>query len=117
MSSTPERARRAPGSPEELDDFIEVVEWMHGEHRVSFVQAGDERIYAYGGRGFVVVLSERVFDGLVELETPRGALRVAPDASGALAVTVASPAGDAAAILRDACTGFRRYYEKRYWQV
>ena len=118
MSSTAGRPQRAPDTPAVLDDFVEVVESLHRDHRVSFVQAGDDKIYAYGGGGYVFVISERVFGGLVELQTPTASLRVEPDATGALTVTVVAPAGgSAAAILADGCAGLRRYYDRRYWKV
>jgi hypothetical protein len=118
MSTMAGRPRRASDTPGVLDDFIDVVEHLHRDHRVSFVQAGDEKIFAYGGGGYVLVISELVFGGLVELQTPTASLRVEPDASGALTVVVVTPeGGSAASILEDGCAGLRRYYGKRYWTV
>jgi hypothetical protein len=41
--------------PPELHAFVATVERLHREQTVSFVAAGDEKIYAYGGYGFVAI--------------------------------------------------------------
>jgi hypothetical protein len=116
--STPKQQPHAfaPEAPKELADLVETVETLHREHTVAFIVAGDERIYAYGGRGYTAVLSEPVFGGLVEVETPGAAIRVEPDAEGRIAATV----GGAPAtpdVLADAVRGLRAYYKLRYWKV
>jgi hypothetical protein len=98
-----------------LEAFVAAVERAHAEHRVSFVAAGDEKIYAYGGDGYVVVFNERVFGDLVELETPCGSARIEPNKDGSLAVTSTPPDVDADELLSEAARGLLRYYEKRYW--
>ena len=73
-------SRIAEGAPSELAALMETVKRIQRDHSVTFVAAGDEKIYAYGGRGYVVILSDRGFDGLVEVETPSGTIRIEPDA-------------------------------------
>jgi hypothetical protein len=115
MSSN--ESRIADGAPSELAAFVEIVERLHREHRVSFVAAGDERIYAYGGRGYVVIMSEREFGGLVEVETPSGTIRIEPDADGRAAIASAGddprPIG---ARLAEARASLEAYYAGRYWR-
>jgi hypothetical protein len=86
---------------------------------VSYVLAGSDRIYAYGANGYTVVISERVFEGLVELMTPFGALRIEPDANGLVAATPVSEAQSRtpAEILGLATRELTNYYLRRYWKV
>lgn len=101
-----------------LSELSSLIEWLQTEHDKSYVKAGDDKIYAYGGDGFVIVMDERVLDGLIELITPKGALSIKPGDDGKITVTSAVE-GEAAAkqILRDGIDGLRRYYENRYWST
>lgn len=107
--------RLADGAPPELAALVATVERLHRDYTVSFIAAGDERIFAYGGNGFVVILSDRLFDGLVEIETPEGTMRIEPDEGGRVGVT---GAGDAplGPRLERARTSLERYYARRYWK-
>ena len=108
----------APDAPPQLVDLVAAVERAHADHRVSFIAAGDEKIYAYGGNGTVAIVSENLFGGLVELETPAGPVRVEPDVEGR--ITVTSVPGDAVVdigtLLSDAAKSIERYYARRYWR-
>lgn len=115
MSNGETSDSRPDGARPGLDAFVAAVERVHEEHRVAFVAAGDERIYAYGGDGYVVILGEERFGGLVELETPSGSLRIEPGEGGRPAVTGAADGTDADALLGEAARRLLRYYEKRYW--
>ena len=106
----------APESPKELADLVETVERIHREHTVQFIVAGDEKIYAYGGRGYTVVLAEPVFGGLVEVETPKGSIRIEPDASGRVSAT-AGGGGSLPELLADAARGLSDYYRLRYFKI
>jgi len=81
-------------------------------------KAGDDRVYAFGGDGFVVVLDESVWDGLIELITPKGGVSIKPGEDGKISVTSAVE-GEAAVkqILREGIDGVRRSYENRYWST
>lgn len=101
-----------------LGDLASLIDWLHSEHDKSYVKAGDDKVYAFGGDGFVVVLDESVWDGLIELITPKGGVSIKPGDDGKLSVT--SAAENEAAIkqlLRDGTDGIRRYYENRYWST
>jgi hypothetical protein len=101
-----------------LAELSSLIEWLQTEHDKSYVKAGDDKIYAYGGDGFVIVMDETVLDGLIELITPNGALSIKPADDGKITVTSAVE-GEASAkkILREGIDGLRRYYENRYWST
>jgi len=101
-----------------LAELASLIEWLQTEHDKSYVKAGDDKIYAYGGDGFVLVMDEAILDGLIELITPKGALSIKPADDGKITVTSAAE-GEAAVkeILRDGIDGLRRYYENRYWST
>jgi hypothetical protein len=95
-----------------------LITWLQTEHDKSFVKAGDNKVYAFGGDGFVLVLDESVWDGLIELITPAGAASISPGENGQTLVT--SAAQDEASvkkILKDGIDGIRSYYENRYWST
>ncbi len=103
----------------ELAALVTTVERLHRERTVSFVAAGDEKIYAYGGNGFVAIFGEDVFGGLVEVETPTGTIRIEPDERGAPSVNAADgddsrPVGER---LSEATRQLETYYRRRYWKV
>lgn len=101
-----------------LPELASLIEWLQTEHDKSYVKAGDDKIYAYGGDGFVIVMDESVLDGLIELITPKGALSIKPADDGK--ITVTSVVEDEVAvkkILREGIDGLRRYYENRYWST
>jgi len=99
-----------------LTELASLIEWLQTEHDKSYVKAGDDKVFAYGGDGFVLVLDETVWNGLIEFVTPKGALSIKPGEDGK--ITVTSTVTDEAAVkglLRDGIDSLRRYYENRYW--
>jgi hypothetical protein len=102
-----------------LSDLASLIDWLRAEHDKSYVKAGDDKVYAYGGDGFVLVLDESVWGGLIELITPRGGLSIKPGDDGKISVT-SSTQGDSSdikKILREGIDGLRTYYENRYWST
>ena len=101
-----------------LAEFASLIDWLQTEHDKSYVKAGDDKIYAYGGDGFVLVMDESVWDGLIEVITPKGALSIKPAEDGKITITSAVE-GEAKVkeILRESIDGLRRYYENRYWST
>jgi len=73
-----------------LSELASLIDWLQKEHDKSYVKAGDDKIYAFGGDGFVVVLDERVWDGLIELITPKGGVSIKPGDDGKISVTSAA---------------------------
>jgi hypothetical protein len=100
-----------------LAELASLIEWLQTEHDVSYVKAGDDKIYAYGGDGFVLVMDESGLSGLIELITPKGALSIQPADDGKITVTAAEGEAAAKEILREGIDGVRRYYENRYWST
>lgn len=99
-----------------LAELASLIEWLQTEHDKSYVKAGDDKVFAYGGDGFVLVLDETVWSGLIELVTPKGALSIKPGEDGKITVTSTVP--DEAAVkglLREGIDALSRYYENRYW--
>ena len=101
-----------------LSDLASLIDWLQTEHDKSFVKAGDNKVYAFGGDGFVVVLDESVWDGVIELITPKGAASIQPGPDGKTNVTSAVEGETAIKqVLRDGIDGIRKYYENRYWST
>jgi hypothetical protein len=103
---------------EQLTDLANLIEWLQNEHDKSFVKAGDDKVYAFGGAGFVVVLDESVWNGLIELVTPNGGVSIKPGDDGKIGVTSAVEGeSNVSQLLRDGIDGVRRAYETRYWST
>lgn len=100
-----------------LAELSSLIDWLETEHDVSYVKAGDDKIYAYGGDGYVLVMDESVWNGLIELITPKGALSIKPGDEGKITVTSAESEATVKEILREGIDGLRRYYENRYWST
>lgn len=105
--------------PAALDAFVACVERTHAEHTVSFIQAGDDRVYAYGAEGYSVVFTQHVFDALVEVLTPHGSLRIERGGEGRLAIESVgeAPSQPTETLLDETCKALERYYARRYWRV
>ena len=103
---------------EVLTELAGLIDWLHTEHDNSFVKAGDDKVFAFGGGGFVVVLDESVWKGLIELVTPSGSVSIKPGDDGKIKVT-STVEGEAATkqILKDGIEGIRQNYENRYWST
>lgn len=117
MTITTEREFDGPYK-ELLSELASLIDWLQKEHDKSYVKAGDDKVYAFGGDGFVVVLDERVWDGLIELITPKGGVSIKPGDDGKISVTSAAE-GEVAVkqIIREGIDGVRKVYENRYWST
>ena len=102
-----------------LSELAGLIDWLRTEHDKSYVKAGDDKIYAYGGDGFVLVLDESMWGGLIELLTPGGGLSIKPLEDGKISVTSSTQgeAPDIKKLLREGIDGLRTYYENRYWST
>lgn len=101
-----------------LSDLASLIDWLQSEHDKSYVKAGDNKVYAFGGGGFVVVLDESVWDGLIELVTPKGGVSIKPGDNGKIGVTSAVEGeANVKQLLRDGIDGVRKAYENRYWST
>jgi hypothetical protein len=102
-----------------LAELAELIDWLQAEHDTSYVKAGDDKVYAYGGDGFVLVLDESVWGGLIEMITPKGGLSIKPGEDGkiALSSSTQTEAAGIKQILRAGIDGIRTFYENRYWST
>lgn len=102
---------------EQIRDFAGLIENLWQSHGTSFTQAGDEKIYSFGGFEHIVVVSEAKFEGLIEIQTPAGNLDLKPDDQGAIAIakcqTKDGQPADADRILATIITGLKNYYARR----
>jgi hypothetical protein len=101
-----------------LAELAQLIDWVFAEHDVSFVKAGDDKVYAFGGNGYVLVLDQRRWQGLIELLTPKATITIKPGEDGKTSIT--APGLDQEAIkqaIREGVKGIRDYYEKRYWRT
>jgi hypothetical protein len=100
-----------------LTELASLIDWLQTEHDKSYVKAGDDKVYAFGGDGYVLVLDESVWGGLIELVTPKGGLSIKPGDDGKIAVSSSVEGANVKELLTDGVEGLRRYYENRYWST
>jgi hypothetical protein len=102
-----------------LTELAGLIDWLRTEHDKSYVKAGDDKIYAYGGNGYVLVLDQSLWSGLIELITPGGGLSIKPGEGGKVSVSssTTAEAADMKKLLRDGIDGLKNYYENRYWST
>lgn len=99
-----------------LVELADLIEWLVAKHDKSFVKAGDDKVYAYGGNGYVLVFDETTWRGLIEFFTPKGAVSIKQNEDGTLLVQGSSQdEKELANTLQDGVRGLRSYYENRYW--
>ncbi|MEK6300369.1 MAG: hypothetical protein AABO41_06575 [Acidobacteriota bacterium] len=99
----------------ELTELAELIQWLESKHDKSWVKAGDDKVYAFGGNGFVLVLDESTWKGLIELFTPKGAVSIKPNGDDLLVQGSSQDEKELKGMLRDGIAGLRNYYENRYW--
>ena len=119
ITMTTANERKFDGPYKELlAELATLIDWLQTEHDKSYVKAGDNKVYAFGGDGLIVVLDESVWDGVIELITPKGALSIKPGDDGKIGVTSAVEGETAIKqLLRDGVDGIKKYYENRYWST
>jgi hypothetical protein len=91
---------------------------LQEEHGTSWVRAGDDRVYAFGGDGYIIVFDEKKWDGLVEVFTPKISVAIRRQDGGAMSVSAADlDEKGIKSALREAANAISKYYEKRYWRT
>jgi hypothetical protein len=99
-----------------LAELAELMDWLWSEHGLSFVKAGDDKVYAFGGNGNVLVFDESKWNGLIEFITPKGGLSIKPGEDGKITVDTAGKDDKTVkAIFREGIDAIRSYYRNRYW--
>lgn len=99
----------------QLADLAELITWLEAKHDKSFVKAGDDKVYAFGGNGFVLVLDESTWKSHIELFTPKGAVSIKPNGDGLVVQGSSQDEKELKAMLLDGIAGLKNYYEDRYW--
>ena len=115
---TSSRPSFAGAYEKELTAFADLMDWLWTEHDKSFVKAGDDKVYAFGGGGYIVVVDESMWQGVIELITPKAGVTIKPGADGKITVsgTDLDEKGVRETII-DGVDGLQGYYENRYWST
>jgi hypothetical protein len=95
------------------------IDNLWSDHGTSFVKAGDDKVYAIGEAGYIVVFDENRWGGLVEILTPKVTISVRP-VPGQSGLSVTAPDLDEAKInqlLNETAEAISGYYGKRYWHT
>ena len=118
MTTTADQDRFRGPYQKHLIELAELIDWLWSEHDKSFVKAGDDRVYAFGGNGYILVLDESKWDGTIEFITPSGTLTIKPGEGGKTSVEAANQDEKGVKqILKSGTEGLRGYYERRYWST
>jgi hypothetical protein len=118
MTTTSTQSKFSGPYKEILPDLASLIEWLWAEHDKSFVKAGDDKVYAFGGDGYILVLDESRWDGLIELMTPKGAFTIKPGDEGKIEVTsTIQDEKQAKQLFKDALGAIKKYYDERYWST
>ena len=118
MSKNPNSPVFAGPYKELLGELSNLITWLGEKHDLSFVKAGDNEVFAYGGNGYVVIFDETLWQGLVELSAPGCTFAIKPGENGQVTVT-SSDADEKTSkkVFKEAVAAIRKYYESRYWRA
>jgi hypothetical protein len=101
-----------------LTELAGLIDWLWKEHDKSFVKAGDNKVYAFGGNGYVLVFDESQWGGMIELMAPSGAFTIKPGEDGKITATSTNADEKASKqLFKEALDRIRSYYEQRYWNT
>jgi hypothetical protein len=115
MSESQEKPAFSGPYKELLGELAELITWVEENHDLSFVKAGDNQVFAYGGDGNVAVFDETLWQGLVELNTASCTFAIKPGENGQVTVTSSDPDEKASKKkFKEAVAAIRHYYESRY---
>jgi hypothetical protein len=115
---TPSKPSFSGPYSEALSELAATIDSVTAEHGTSFVKAGDNKVYALGGGGYVVVLDENEWNGLVEVLTPKTTIMIRPVDGGGVSVSAGDLSEDAIRnLLKETSEKLRSYYEERYWRT
>ena len=118
MTTTSTRPDFAGAYEKELSALADVLDWMWTEHDKSFVKAGDDKVYAFGGGGYIVVVDESMWKGLIELITPKAGVTIKPGDDGKLIVSGTNlDEKGVRETMTEGIEGLKHYYENRYWST
>jgi hypothetical protein len=118
MATISEKPSFTGSFSKQLGEMSDLIDWLWSEHDTSFVKAGDDKVYAFGGNNYLLVFDESRWNGLIEFITPKGAVTIKLGENGVF--EVASPTLDEKGIKNLFTEGLgviRQYYENRYWKT
>ena len=98
-----------------LNKLSSTIDEIWSEHETSFVKAGDDKVYAMGGGGHIVVFDENRWEGLVEVLTPKVTISIRP-VPGQSTLSVTAPDADESKLnqlLEETAEALRTYYVNR----
>lgn len=117
MSTTSSQIEFKGNFRKELSELHELIEKLWNEHGMSFVKAGDDKVYAFGGNHSVVVFDESKWAGLIELITPKGGITIKPSENGEFLISGNNLDDKAISnVLNEGITEIREFYQTRYWK-
>ena len=102
-----------------LTKLAATIDKIWSDHGTSFVKAGDDKVYALGGAGYIVVFDENRWGGLVEVLTPKVTISIRP-VPGQSTLSVTAPDVDETKVnqlLEETAEAIDDYYGKRYWRT
>src|SRR5262249_15609352 len=102
-----------------LKKLAATIDEIWADHGTSFVKAGDDKVYAMGGAGYIVVFDENRWGGLVEVLTPKVTISVR-SVAGQSTLSVTAPDVDETRLnqlLEESSEALSSYYGKRYWHT
>src|SRR5829696_989631 len=114
MATISEKPSFTGSFSKQLGEMSDLIDWLWNEHDMSFVKAGDDKVYAFGGNNYLLVFDESKWNGLIEFITPKGAVTIKPGENGVF--EVASTTLDEKGIKNLFTEGLdviRQYYENR----
>lgn len=102
----------------QLTDLRDLIDWLWQEHDLSYVKAGDDKVYAFGGNNHIVVMDESRWDGTIEFITPKAGITIKPVEGGEFEVSSGDLDEKALkSIFKEGIDYIRNYYENRYWRT
>ena len=95
-----------------------MIEWLESEHGKSYVKAGDDKVFAYGGDGYIVIFDESKWGGLIEFVIKEATVTIKPGEGGQIEVTSqGKDENEIRQLIEDGIEKLRDYYENRYWST
>lgn len=100
----------------ELNELHKLIERLWNEHGMSFVKAGDDKVFAFGGNHSVIVFDESKWAGLIEVITPIGGITIKPGEDGEYLISGNNLDDETILqVLNRGITEINEFYQNRYW--
>jgi hypothetical protein len=102
----------------ELSALRDLINKLWKDHGMSFVKAGDDKVYAFGGNKSMVVFDETLWEGLIELISPGGIITIKPAEINEFVVS-SNNLDDLSMkkIMDEGINEIDDFYQNRYWHT